>query len=450
MTPVDLGQYTPNRSSQNSSSPVAGSAGFDDLLAQVQSLQFSALANTSVVETMVADGSFGPNEQPTGGGAREARINQETQAARQSEVASQNTRGADPSSVQNGVVSERHERVLTQQSLAAEGKPAAEPKAPATSAETPRIAELPAAAGSAESKPATEKETTQQPGKPDAAQQSTTTSGNSAASNQEQKTGGESGFDRSNSNAAPSKAIAVQTTGAAAAANDSSSSKQATSAQRIGQLLAGKTSALATQTAGSEAQTQIGREPSSKNAAQSQSGKARSTGQAQGRTPAEGPEQTKRSEFETLVKSIRMNRGTKSSSATIRLNPPELGKMKIHAQMSDDVLRVRVEAASSAARSLLTERSSELLAALSERGIDVDRFEVVQPEAARMDLEQGDEQGANVPGQSLAAQGDGQHTEDTNSRHDSDSALSNVGQDEQLTQDEVESVAQDAQLDVLV
>jgi flagellar hook-length control protein FliK len=423
--------------------------GFDDLLSQMQSLQFSALANTSAAQSTASDGSFGQDEERSGGGAREARIQQETQAARQSEVASQNTRGADPSSVQNGVVSERHERVLAQQSLAAEGKQTSEPKTPANPTDSPRIAELPTAKGDSEAKSNPEKVATPQAEKAGSTHQPATST-DATASNHERKAGGESGFDRSNSIAASSKAIPVATTGAAAASANQTSSQPPTSAQRIGELLSGKTTAQVVRAVGSEVQTVAGREPTSKSALQNQSAKAPSNGPAQKGSQADGPEQTKRSEFESLVKSIRMNRGTKSSSATIRLNPPELGKMKIHAQMSDDVLRVRIEAASSSARHLLTERSSELLAALRERGIDVHRFEVIQPEPVQTDLRQGDEQGANVSDQSFDVQGDGQQAADASVPQDGEMVGAGSDQDGGLGPVDLETVGSDARLDVLV
>lgn len=449
MTPVDLGQYTPNRTKGTPLSPERGAAGFDDLLAQVQSLQFSALANTNVVQTMTPDGALGLGGESDGGGAREARINQETQAARQAEVASQNTRGADPSSVQNGVVSERHERVLTQQTLAAESKPATDAKSQVNPQETSRIADLPASAVASESKPTTEKAISQPTG-PQSSPHQPAISSDTATANHEQKAGADSGFERSNSNATASKAISVSTTGAAAAANNQAVAKQGSTAQRIGQMLAGKATTQVARGSGTEAQAQVAREPSAKGATQNQTAKARSNSQAQGRSTAEGPEQTKRSEFESLVKSIRLNRGTKSSSATIRLNPPELGKMKIHAQMSDDVLRVRVEASSNEARHLLSERSNELLEALRDRGINVDRFEVVRPESARADLQQGSDQDSNLPDQSLATQSDGQQAANTHARHDSDLPQHLSAQEETQVQDDMVTVAHDARLDVMV
>ncbi len=86
---------------------------------------------------------------------------------------------------------------------------------------------------------------------------------------------------------------------------------------------------------------------------------------------------SRRAEFEQLVRNIRLNIGPRMSSATIRLNPPELGTMRIDVRMEDGVLRVRVEAASPEARDLLASRAAELTTALKEHNIDVGRFEIV-------------------------------------------------------------------------
>ena len=91
---------------------------------------------------------------------------------------------------------------------------------------------------------------------------------------------------------------------------------------------------------------------------------------------------TRRTEFENLVRNIRLNVGTRSSSATIRLNPPTLGAMRIDVRMVDDSLGVRVEATTQHARELLAGRVSELTAALKEHNIDVQRFEIVTPNEA--------------------------------------------------------------------
>ena len=79
---------------------------------------------------------------------------------------------------------------------------------------------------------------------------------------------------------------------------------------------------------------------------------------------------------------IRLNTGVRASSATIRLDPPELGRMRIDVRLVDDALQVRIEASTPQARQMLRARVSELAAALREHHIEVERFEVVGARAA--------------------------------------------------------------------
>ncbi|NOX59725.1 MAG: hypothetical protein GXP29_12840 [Planctomycetes bacterium] len=194
---------------------------------------------------------------------------------------------------------------------------------------------------------------------------------------------------------ATSQAIAVSTAGAARISSVGQAPSSATSAEKIGQLLGGKGQLQPTRAATPSVPVDSQQAASQKNSSQGRSTTARLEQPATSRSSATDVETTKRSEFENLVKNIRMNRGIKSSSATIRLNPPELGRLKIHAQMKDDALSVRVEAMSASTRSLISERSDELVAALRERGIDVERFEVI-----RLETEQGsasrDEDGSST------------------------------------------------------
>jgi flagellar hook-length control protein FliK len=103
--------------------------------------------------------------------------------------------------------------------------------------------------------------------------------------------------------------------------------------------------------------------------------------------------------FEHLIKSIRLNVGAKSSSATIRLNPPELGRMRIDLRMAEQSLQVKVEVATPRARELITARANELVTALREHGIQVERFEVAGAQIF------GDEREPQTAGQELPSRG---------------------------------------------
>jgi flagellar hook-length control protein FliK len=80
--------------------------------------------------------------------------------------------------------------------------------------------------------------------------------------------------------------------------------------------------------------------------------------------------------FLDLVRRLRLQGHRGESSTTIRLNPPELGRMRVDLRMTDDALRVRLHVSSEEARALVAGRFEDLAAALREHDIRVDRFEV--------------------------------------------------------------------------
>jgi len=115
---------------------------------------------------------------------------------------------------------------------------------------------------------------------------------------------------------------------------------------------------------------QSGHQPRS---AQAQTGSA-----GQPNTPAHTDEETsaRRTEFAKLMRNVRLNVGQRQSSATIQMNPPQLGRMKIDVRMTDQRLSVQVETHTIEGRTLMTERASELIDALRAGGIEVERFEI--------------------------------------------------------------------------
>ncbi|HOW17675.1 MAG TPA: flagellar hook-length control protein FliK [Phycisphaerae bacterium] len=73
---------------------------------------------------------------------------------------------------------------------------------------------------------------------------------------------------------------------------------------------------------------------------------------------------------------VRANVGAKNSSITIRLDPPELGRIQLDARLRDDVLSIHVQAETAAARDLLLSRVDDLRHALTRQGITIDRFDI--------------------------------------------------------------------------
>jgi flagellar hook-length control protein FliK len=80
--------------------------------------------------------------------------------------------------------------------------------------------------------------------------------------------------------------------------------------------------------------------------------------------------------FDQLVRALRLRTTARSSSATVRLEPPELGRMLVEVHMDRDALRIAVRTETDAAREIVQHRAAELNAALQRQGIWVQRFEV--------------------------------------------------------------------------
>jgi len=84
-----------------------------------------------------------------------------------------------------------------------------------------------------------------------------------------------------------------------------------------------------------------------------------------------------RTPFDKLVGKMRLRMSENRSTAQLRLNPPELGRIRVDVRLVGDRLVVAVQAESQAARDLLSQRADSLKATLKEHGIQIDRFEVV-------------------------------------------------------------------------
>lgn len=109
----------------------------------------------------------------------------------------------------------------------------------------------------------------------------------------------------------------------------------------------------------------------------SETGRSRPSGApAKGGGGAEAPVGPNKSAFDGLVQSIRMQAGSRTSTARIQLNPPNLGAMLVHVRMSGNELEIKVLTQSAEARDLLLERGGQLREALVQAGIHVERFEV--------------------------------------------------------------------------
>lgn len=112
--------------------------------------------------------------------------------------------------------------------------------------------------------------------------------------------------------------------------------------------------------------------------------------------------------FDQLVRSIRLQLGSRHSSARLQLEPPELGRLHILVRVDGERLRVDVRTETAAARDLVLKRAAQLTAALERQGIAVERFEVTAESLAEHRPDWGD--GDDSPSEhATSPEGEGQH-----------------------------------------
>ena len=77
-----------------------------------------------------------------------------------------------------------------------------------------------------------------------------------------------------------------------------------------------------------------------------------------------------------LARVVRSNLGSRHASMTLRLDPPELGTVRIDVRMNNQALTLHIEAQTEAGRDALQSRLSDLKQALEQHGVRVERAEV--------------------------------------------------------------------------
>jgi flagellar hook-length control protein FliK len=85
---------------------------------------------------------------------------------------------------------------------------------------------------------------------------------------------------------------------------------------------------------------------------------------------------TQTSGVRELAQVLRAQTGAKQSSMSLRLDPPELGRLHIDARMQGGTLTVRLQAETTAARDALQNRLDHLRSALEEQGIKLGQVDV--------------------------------------------------------------------------
>jgi hypothetical protein len=101
--------------------------------------------------------------------------------------------------------------------------------------------------------------------------------------------------------------------------------------------------------------------------------------------PAAAESAEREARIERIVRLIRGEIGRERSRATLRLDPPELGTIRMHMDLQKDRLLLRVDTQSDVAHRLLTEDVEALRAALAQSGIHLEKVEI-RPPPQRFDL----------------------------------------------------------------
>lgn len=103
---------------------------------------------------------------------------------------------------------------------------------------------------------------------------------------------------------------------------------------------------------------------------------SRSSGKYEGTQQNQASTSTQRSEFDQLIRSIRMTTSPHRSTARLQLNPPRLGRVRVDVRMEGQMLRIDVQTETGEARQLINERLAELRSALENHGLHLDRVTV--------------------------------------------------------------------------
>jgi len=126
--------------------------------------------------------------------------------------------------------------------------------------------------------------------------------------------------------------------------------------------------------------------------------KAEHTPQSQGSAqPSEDTATKEATSFERLVRSIRLQTGTRNSSARLQLHPPELGRLRVDVRLAGDQIEIDVRTETDAARDAVSRRVDELKAALEQHGIQVNRFAVTAHAAPEQYAGTATYDGSSVP-----------------------------------------------------
>lgn len=119
-----------------------------------------------------------------------------------------------------------------------------------------------------------------------------------------------------------------------------------------------------------------------------------------------------------LARIVRSNVNARHASLMLRLDPPELGQVRVDVRMHDQIVNVRIEAETRQGMEALQTRLTELKHALEQQGVQIDRLEVehrppVMPQPGQQENGQGHHgDGRGGQGTFNASAGQGGHPQD--------------------------------------
>lgn len=153
---------------------------------------------------------------------------------------------------------------------------------------------------------------------------------------------------------------------------------EATLARSVGEVLGGRAleSAGAARSAITES-TSPSHRPTANQAAPSKAG---SSAPGEAAKPSASESDNNVTPFERMVRSLRMQVGETYSTARMRLNPPELGEMRVDVHWRGDAVELEVRTMDETARRIVAGRADELRSALEQGGVTVRRFDVMVDE----------------------------------------------------------------------
>ncbi len=133
---------------------------------------------------------------------------------------------------------------------------------------------------------------------------------------------------------------------------------------------------------------------------------------ADGSRPAENADRA--ANIKRIVRLVAQNIRGERSHTVMRLNPPELGSLRLQMDLKGETLTLRIDTSTHVAHRLLTEDVDKLRSGLEASGIQLERVEVRPPMQSPEASEQGDSRQEDTQGQTQEGFGetDAEHPEE--------------------------------------